>query len=250
MAAQEKVPDENFELAMGQLEDDKGKGETDNVQTRPVVGDSLSSVDLWLEMGNKLNLRGDKLTSFIERQMEMEIERKQTERKLALEEQDRKARLAIEEEERKARLAIEERRLDMELKENEARRKHEKELLELRHQQELESNSTTSTSSQGGFAQIKMKLPCFDEKNDDLDTYLCRFERFAKLQHWDEETWGIRLGTLLKGAALEVYNGLSDEDSARYEALTKALRAKFGLTPQCYRKKFRTAKRQDGETFP
>ena len=45
------------------------------------------------------------------------------------------------------------------------------------------------------------------------------------MQKWEEDTWGIRLGTLLKGKALEVYNGLVDEEATSYDALTNALRA-------------------------
>ena len=68
------------------------------------------------------------------------------------------------------------------------------------------------------------------------------------MQKWEEDTWGIRLGTLLRGKALEVHNGLVDEASS-YAALTNALRAYFRLTPERYREKLRHSKRQEGETF-
>ena len=52
------------------------------------------------------------------------------------------------------------------------------------------------------------------------------------------------MGSLLKGKALEVCNGLVDEEATSSEALTQALKAKFCLTLGCYRKKLRCSKRQ------
>ena len=42
------------------------------------------------------------------------------------------------------------------------------------------------------------KLPSFDEKIDDLDTYLYRFEGYATMQGWPKERWESNLSALLK----------------------------------------------------
>ncbi|PVD19123.1 hypothetical protein C0Q70_21685 [Pomacea canaliculata] len=95
---------------------------------------------------------------------------------------------------------------------------------------------------------VRLKIPPFDEK-EDLETYLCRFERWAKLQQWDLSTWAVRLGVLLRGKASEVYIGLSDSDAEDYQKLKTALLARFRLTAESYRRKLRASRREGGETF-
>ena len=120
-----------------------------------------------------------------------------------------------------------------------------KQMLELK---DHEGNGSTP-SNVNVIQAVKLKMPYFDERHDDLDTYLTCFERIARVQKWEEDTWGIRLGTLLRRKALEVYNGLVDEEATSYEALTNALRAHFHLTPERYREKLRNSKRLEGKTF-
>ena len=43
------------------------------------------------------------------------------------------------------------------------------------------------------------KLPSFDEKTEDLDAYLYRFEGYATMQGWPKERWASNLSALLKG---------------------------------------------------
>ena len=42
------------------------------------------------------------------------------------------------------------------------------------------------------------KLPSFDEKTEDLDAYLYRFEGYATMQGWPKERWASNLSALLK----------------------------------------------------
>ena len=50
------------------------------------------------------------------------------------------------------------------------------------------------------------KLPSFDEKIDDLDAYLYRFEGYASMQGWPKEIWASNLSDLLKGNALQMFH--------------------------------------------
>ena len=52
------------------------------------------------------------------------------------------------------------------------------------------------------------KMPCFDEKSDDMDSFLHRFEVYADSQRWSKGQWAVYLSALLKGNALEVYSRL------------------------------------------
>ena len=63
------------------------------------------------------------------------------------------------------------------------------------------------------------KLPSFDEKIDDLDAYLYRFEGYATMQGWPKERWASNLSALLKGNALQVFHRMSLDDSGDYELL-------------------------------
>lgn len=94
-----------------------------------------------------------------------------------------------------------------------------------------------------------VKLPVFDETKDDLDDYLRRFERIASAQSWPEENWAVRLSSVLRGKALQLYNSLDDSTASQYNRLKKALRERFRLTADTYRQRLRNAKLQEGETF-
>ena len=93
------------------------------------------------------------------------------------------------------------------------------------------------------------KLPSFDEKMDDLDAYLYRFEGYATMQGWPKERWASNLSALLKGNALQVFHRMSLDDSGDYELLKIALLNRYRLTDADFRNKFRQAKPQDGESF-
>jgi hypothetical protein len=49
------------------------------------------------------------------------------------------------------------------------------------------------------------KLPPFEEKSDDIDSNLRRFERHVEAHNWHKTIWATHLSALLKGNALDVY---------------------------------------------
>ena len=114
--------------------------------------------------------------------------------------------------------------------------------------EELRVRGHGSNDNHLEFESIKLKMPYFDD-SDDLESFLGQFERLAKIQNWREETWAIRLGTLLKGKSREVYVGLTDEQANDYITLKKALLTRFQLTAETYRGKFRSSRRESTESF-
>ena len=50
------------------------------------------------------------------------------------------------------------------------------------------------------------KLQPFDEKNDDMDAFIRRFESYAVSLEWPIDKWALNLSALLHGIALDVYN--------------------------------------------
>ena len=94
----------------------------------------------------------------------------------------------------------------------------------------------------------KPKLPTFDEKRDELDAYIERFERFTASQHWNREDWAVRLSPLLTGKALQVCTRMHSENAHDYDRLKVALLKRYELTEEGYHQRFREIKPDEGET--
>ena len=69
----------------------------------------------------------------------------------------------------------------------------------------------------------KCKMPAFVDGKDNLDSYLLRFERFARSNEIDESQWAVNLSVLLTGRALDVYSRMDEEGAGDYQALKAAL---------------------------
>ena len=115
-------------------------------------------------------------------------------------------------------------------------RKHEREMRELELQQTANTSVGVSESnavSGAGRASAKLpKLPEFVDGKDDLDSYLQRFERFAKSNKWDETIWATSLSALLTGKALDVYSRMSETAAVNYKELKEALLKRYDLSLQ------------------
>lgn len=135
------------------------------------------------------------------------------------------------------------------------RARHENLLLNLRLQEGARNNPQADGSVAGApqaeptiSASPHKFIPPFDERRDDLDAYLLRFERVALAQKWPEDKWAVGLSTCLTGDALSVIGRMTPEDSLDYQKVKLALLQRFRFTPQGYNDKFRQAKAEDGET--
>ena len=93
------------------------------------------------------------------------------------------------------------------------------------------------------------KLQPFDDKNDDMDAFIRRFESYAVSLEWPIDKWALNLSALLHGIALAVYNRQPVNDTSNYDSLKEALLRKFLLTEEGFREKLRTAKPERGESF-
>ena len=105
-----------------------------------------------------------------------------------------------------------------------------------------------STSTQAINPVQGPKLPPFVEGRDEMDSYLLRFERFARAAGWEEEQWAVSLSALLTGKALDIYYRLDTEESSDYSHLKNALLRRYGLTADGYQKKLRESKPEQDET--
>ncbi|XP_075749486.1 uncharacterized protein LOC142814527 isoform X1 [Rhipicephalus microplus] len=183
-----------------------------------------------------------------ERQLKEEREQQL---KLELEREKLAAERAREEREARERQLKEER--EAEMAERERQRQHEIELERLRLQQRnetpVQARVESSEREDHGFRLNPSKLlVAFDERKDDLDAYLHRFETIARSQNWPEQQWATALSTCLSGEALSVYGRLTPTDAANYARVKAALLKRFRFTVEGFRDRFRTGKPADGET--
>ena len=81
-----------------------------------------------------------------------------------------------------------------------------------------------------------------------MDSYLLRFERFARAAGWEEDQWAVSLSALLTGKALDIFYRLDAEQSSDYDRLKNALLRRYGLTAEGYRKKLRESRPEQDET--
>ncbi|XP_069984657.1 uncharacterized protein [Penaeus vannamei] len=127
----------------------------------------------------------------------------------------------------------------------------EKERVKLEHELQMARLNNSSDSSLNPVlfdGASRPSLTVFKD-GEDIISYLIIFERIANLLNFKEETYAIRLGSLLTGKAVDIYTSLPPETTGDYQLLNKALLRGYSKTPASYRNDFRTAKIKSGETY-
>ncbi|XP_070179116.1 uncharacterized protein [Littorina saxatilis] len=152
---------------------------------------------------------------------------------------------------------IEERRREKELEREERDRDREHQLkqreLEIR-QAEISAGSRgpqngRDSHSNVGARPIYPRLPAFREQQDDIDSYLFRFETHAKSLGWEETRWITYLSALLEGNALNLYHSLAAAGELTYQCLKENLLKKFQCTSETFRQKLRNIRPSEKEPF-
>ncbi|XP_071981935.1 uncharacterized protein [Engystomops pustulosus] len=92
------------------------------------------------------------------------------------------------------------------------------------------------------------RFPVLD-KDGELDIFLRSFEKTCRQYHLPREQWAQYLSPGLRGKALEVFADLPLELDEDYDAIKAALIKKYNLTPEVYRKKFRSVKRETTASY-
>jgi hypothetical protein len=93
------------------------------------------------------------------------------------------------------------------------------------------------------------KIPYFDDKSDDIESYLYRFDKHAASLKWSDEDKAVILPSLLRGRALNYYHELSVEQANDYKKLSEHLLRRFRCTEEKFRTQFRSCKPESGETM-
>ncbi|GFN90483.1 retroviral-like aspartic protease 1 [Plakobranchus ocellatus] len=124
----------------------------------------------------------------------------------------------------------------------------EMKLLQSKIEAGIVKNEPDCSGARSSDARVKhLKLPNYQDRRDDLDIWLTRFERFAESNGWSREKWSSSLCALLTGRALDCYWRLSAEQAKDYDKVKEALMKRYDLTEDGCRK-FRTCKPAEGES--
>ncbi|XP_067684362.1 uncharacterized protein [Haliotis asinina] len=184
-------------------------------------------------MGEKMGFTGEDLSAFVEKERQVITAGKER----IQHEHERELVLQLE----KEQLLLEREKLQRD--ERAMSRAHEKEMKELDISQGRPDHIPLPVENKS-----KPKLTPFDERRDNMDSYLNRFERYATCNQWLEEEWANILSALLTGKALEVYSRLDFDAANDYQSLKQALLRRFRLNDEGFRMKFRNAKIEADES--
>ncbi|KAK7087226.1 hypothetical protein V1264_021301 [Littorina saxatilis] len=154
---------------------------------------------------------------------------------IALQEKELAAAPKIKERELAEQAKIENRRLDIE--EEKANR-----------EAKLRADELVEKASKNKLAN-RPKIPYFDDKSDDIESYLYRFDKHAASLKWSKDEKALILPTLLRGRALNYFQELPVEDTNDYAKLSAHLLKRFKCTEEGFRTQFRSCKPESGETM-
>uniref|UniRef100_A0A8C5W7J8 SCAN box domain-containing protein n=1 Tax=Leptobrachium leishanense TaxID=445787 RepID=A0A8C5W7J8_9ANUR len=123
------------------------------------------------------------------------------------------------------------------------------------HQLALAQASRTQLSpAPEGAAELSTPRPRAEnfptlDKDGDLDVFLRSFEKTCRQYQLPKEQWARYLTPGLKGPALEAFAELPAESDQDYEAIKATLQRRYNLTPEVYRKKFRSLQKRAAESY-
>ncbi|XP_077327826.1 uncharacterized protein LOC143962423 [Lithobates pipiens] len=132
--------------------------------------------------------------------------------------------------------------------EREADRRHELEMARLQQQRQVQNLGSLEHRDDSLPVAPAAKFPVM-EKDSDIDVYLLSFEKTCRQYHLPPAQWARYLTPGLRGKALDAYVELSEEQGGDYEALKAAIIQKFQLTPEVYRKHFRSLQKGPGDSY-
>jgi len=137
---------------------------------------NMEELKLLTEAGKNLGYQDGDLQQFVREQQSMAREERQRARECELQ------------------------RLDME---NKFKMQMMEKESEVRNESVLLDASLSQSQGQSGsrFIPRTPKMTEFHEGQDEMDSYLRRFERYATVNKWPRENWALYLSALLKGKA-------------------------------------------------
>ena len=188
----------------GEATPEKVKKETlrSSFETEPLASRYASRAREVVAFGKELELSGKDLAEFVMKTMAEQQRREREEADLQRQWAERETERQLQREKlaREERLARE--RMERECADREKER-------ELRRQKDA-SDLFPPTVSVDRVRVDNIRIPQFDDAREDLDVFIRKFEGIARDQQWPEESWAVRLSSVLKGKALQLYRSVDD----------------------------------------
>ena len=82
-----------------------------------------------------------------------------------------------------------------------------------------------------------------------MDSFLIMFERYAEAQNYDKSDWALSPCALLRGKALDGIALMPTTEALDYNVLKTALLRRYELTDDGFKRKFRSCRPEQCETF-
>ena len=209
-------------------------------------------IEKLLKLGTQIGLSGDELRVWTEQRMqehreEKEKEREERERQRQENDKEREERERQRQENEKERVAVaEQARLEQEkIRDQAALIEKQLELERLKLENPITQPQESANSR--GVGVKAPRLPPFDDKVDQIDSYLLRFERYASVNKWNNEDWGTHLAALLRGVSLDVHSRMDEDEAKDYQKVKEALLRRYNLTEEGYQERFRKARPEPTE---
>ncbi|CAM5124599.1 unnamed protein product [Natator depressus] len=188
------------------------------------------------------------------RELEDHEKQRQHEEKQRQHEQEEKER---ERQEKERERQHEQQEKERERQEKERERQHEQQEKEKQRQHELElarmrSSGAPAAVSEGGPKTARSFDKCFlaqRKEGEDIDSFLTAFENACELHRVDPADRLQFLTPLLDPKAVEVYSRMTGAEAGDYELFKQALLREFGLTPEMYRRRFRSQRKTPEVTY-
>ena len=183
----------------GEATPEKVKKETlrSSFETEPLASRYASRAREVVAFGKELELSGKDLAEFVMKTMAEQQRREREEADLQRQWAERETERQLQREElaREERLARE--RMERECADREKER-------ELRRQKDA-SDLFPPRVSVDRVRVDTIRIPQFDDTRE-----IRKFEGIARDQQWPEESWAVRLSSVLKGKALQLYHSVDD----------------------------------------
>ena len=264
-----------FDTPQGKHVSMKGLTSTPITPSSAYSFDEVEAFQRYKSIGSDLGLRAAQLTQFVtERvdtarlvyQQQAEARRQEDLRKEEMRQQEarfeRQEKIRLEEARRQEEVRLEEaRRLEKVRLEELDLRRQELERLEALRREELdqrrqEVQQNTSVFEQSMTARepkerddYRLVFPTLKE-GDDIDFFLLHYENICKPRRWDDFKMVTRLVPLLSGKARKAYTDLTRTNAnPSYKEVKLAILEEYRLTPEHYRRQFRTIAKNSDENF-
>ena len=185
-------------------------------------------------IGRSMGLTGSDLVNFVKDMVKAEYDKEKSDALLDMEARERVAKLEFEKRKHEANCELERQRLELE---------RQKLVLEQDRLNSPHVNGVTTRHDSKHYP----KLPPFKENEDEIDSYLFRFETHAKNCKWPEKEWSSYVMTYLHGEALGIFYNLSRDGPCDYKVLKTRLLYRFRCTKDGFRERFREIKPNENE---